>query len=123
MEAVKYENGVRYVLQGDYYLPDLSLPDQEYFHINKYGMLRKDYLKKHRRALYSKLLITGKLNEHLNEVDTIATRMVKQIVQEMAKADGTDELLKATDQMLWVGLMNDYHHCAEELVLRDVVYQ
>lgn len=123
MKAVKYENGMRYVLQGDYYLPDLSLSEQEYFHISKYGMLRKDYLKKHRRAMYSNLLITGRLNEHLHEVDTIATRMVEQIVQAMAKADGTGEHLKATDQMCWAGLMNNYHHCAEELVLQDVVYQ
>lgn len=121
MEAVEYENGIRYVLQDDYYSPDLMLPEQEYFHIGKYGRLRKDYLEKHRRGLYTKLLTTCKLNEHLYEVDTVAARMNEQIVNAMAKADGTNELLKATDQMRWTGLMNNYRHCAEEFVLREVV--
>lgn len=123
MEAVKYENGIRYILQGDYYLPDLTLPEQEYFYIGKYGRLRKAYLEKYRRALYANLLTTCKLYEHLHEVDIIAARMVEQIIQTMAESDGTGEHLKAADQMRWTGLMNNYHHCAEELVLRDVVYQ
>lgn len=123
MEAVKYENGIRYILQGDYYLPDLSLPEQEYFYIGKYGRLRKAYLEKHRRGLYAKLLITGKLYEHPHEVDIIATRMVEQIIQAMAESDGTGEHLKATDPMRWTGLMNNYRHCAEEIVLREVVYE
>ena len=123
MEALKYENCIRYVLQGDYYLPGLILPKQEYFHIGKYGRLRKAYLEKHRRALYAKLLTTCKLNEYLHEVDIIATRMVEQIIKAMAEADGTGEHLKATDQMRWAGLMNNYRHCAEEFVLRDVVYK
>ena len=123
MKAMKCENSIRYVLQGEYYLPDLSLPEQEYFYIGKYGMLRKAYIEKHRRALYTNLLTTCKLNEHLHEVDITATKMVEQIIKAMAEADGTGEHLKATDQMLWAGLMNNYRHCAEELVLRDVVYQ
>lgn len=123
MEAVKYENGIRYILQGDYYLPDLILPEQEYFHIGKYGRFRKAYLEKYRGALYTKLLITCKLNKHLHEVDIIATRMVEQIIQTIADADGIGEQLKATDQIRWAGLMNNYRHCAEEVVLRDVVYQ
>ena len=123
MEALKYENGIRYVLQGDYYLPDLILPEQEYFHIGKYGRLRKAYLEKHRRALYANLLTTCKLYEHLHEVDITATRIVEQINQAMAEADGTDEHLKAADQTRWTGLMNNYRHCAEEFVLRDVVYE
>jgi len=123
MEAVKYENGIRYILHGVYYLPDLSLPEQEYYNIGKHGMLRKAYLEKHRKALYINLLITCKLYEHLHEVDIIATRMVEQIIRAIAEADGTGEHLKATDQMRWAGLMNNYRHCAEELVLRDVVYK
>ena len=123
MEAVKYENGISYVLQGDYYLPDLILPKQKYFHIGKYGIFRKSYLEKHRRALYTNLLTTYKLNEHLHEADVRASGMVELIVKAMAVADGTDEHLKVTDQMRWVGLMNNYRHCAEEFVLRDVVYE
>ena len=101
METMEYENGICYVLQGDYYLPDLILPEQEYFHIGKYGRLRKAYLEKHRRALYTNLLTTCKLNGHLHEVDITATGMVEQIIQAMAEADGTGEHLKATDQMRW----------------------
>jgi hypothetical protein len=123
MESIKYENGIRYVLQGDYYLPDLILPEQENFHVGKYGMLRKAYLKKHKRVQYTNLLTSGNLNVHLHEVDVRATGMVEQIVKAMAEADGTNEHLKATDQMRWVGLMNNYRHCAEEIVLRDVVYE
>lgn len=123
MEAVKHENSIHYVLQGEYYLPDLSLPEQEYFYIGKYGMLRKAYIEKHRRALYTNLLTTCKLNEHLHEVDITATKMVEQIIKAMAEADGTGEHLKATDQMRWAGLMNNYRHCAEEFVLREVIYK
>jgi predicted metalloendopeptidase len=119
------KTGINYTLQGDYFLPNLILPKQEYFHIGKYGRLRKAYLEKYRKALYVNFLATCKLNEHLNEVDTIATRMVEQIVQAMAEADGTDEPpLRATDQMRWAGLMNNYRHCEEEIVpLWDVVYK
>lgn len=123
MEAVKYENSIRYILQGDYYMPDLTLPEQEYFHIGKYGRLRKAYLEKHNKALYTKLLITCKLNVHLHEVDIITARMIERIIQAIAEADGTDEMLKATDQMRWAGLMNNYCHCAEEIVLREVIYK
>ena len=106
METVKYENGISYVLQGDYYLPDLILQKQEYFHIGKYGILRKTYLEKHRIALYTNLLTTYKLNEHLHEADVRASGMVELIVKAMAVADGTDEHLKAIDQMRWVGHMS-----------------
>lgn len=123
MEALKYENGIHYILQGDYYLPDLIMPEQGYFHIGKYGMLRKAYIEKHRRALYTNLLTTCKLNEHLHEVDITATRVVEQMVHAMAEADGTGEQLKAADQMRWTGLMNNYRHCAEEFVLREVIYK
>lgn len=121
MEVVKYENGIRYILQDNYYLPDLTLPEQEYFYIGKYGRLRKNFLKKHRRALYSKLLITCKLNEHLHEVDIIAKSMIERIMQTMAEEDGTGEQLKAADQMRWTGLINNYRRCAEEFVFREVV--
>lgn len=121
MENMKYERGIHYVLQDEYYLPDLILPEQEYFHIGKYGMLRKIYLKKHKRGMYSNLLINCKLNEHLHNVDIMATRMVEKTIQAMAETDGTDEQLKATDQMRWTGHMNNYRCCAEEFVFREMI--
>jgi hypothetical protein len=69
MEIIKHENGIRYVLQGDYYLPDLRLPEQENFHVGKYGMLRKAYLKKHKSVQYTNLLTSGNLNVNLHDVD------------------------------------------------------
>jgi hypothetical protein len=122
-QFIDERTGISYTRQGDYFLPDLILPKQEHFSLGRYAMLCKTYLKSHRRVLYTNLLTSCKLNEHLHEVDVRATEMVKQIVKAMAEADGTDEHLKATDQMRWVGLMNNYRHCAEEIVFRDVVYE
>jgi hypothetical protein len=121
MENMKCERGIHYVLQDEYYLPDLILPEQEYFHIGKYGILRKTYLKKYKRAMYSNLLINCKLNDHLHKVNIMATKMVEKIIQAMAEAEGTDEHLKATDQMRWTGLMNNYRCCAEEIIFREVI--
>lgn len=118
------KNGLHYTLDEDgYYYPDLALPQAKNdYIIGKYGRMRKRYLKNHKKSLYTNLLTSGKLYEHLKEVDTRATVQVRQIVTAMAKADGTDEKLKATDQMKWVSLMNNYKACAEEIVLEDVVF-
>ncbi|MDD4415042.1 MAG: TnpV protein [Oscillospiraceae bacterium] len=119
--------GIAYTLVGDYYLPDFSLavesePQEEYV-IGRYGRMRANYLKNHRRALYSGLLMSGKLHEHLHEVEERAMQQVEDIVQHFAKTEGTDEKLKAENQMRWVGLMNNYRHCAEEIVLKEVVFE
>ena len=121
------KTGIAYTLVGDYYLPDFSLamesePQEEYV-IGRYGRMRANYLKNHRRTLYSGLLMSGKLHEHLHEVEERAMRQVEDIVQHFAKTEGTDERLKAENQMRWVGLMNNYRHCAEEIVLKEVVFE
>lgn len=121
------KTGIAYTLVGDYYLPDFALevesePQEEYV-IGRYGRMRANYLKNHRRALYSELLISGKLHEHLHEVEKRAMRQVEDIVKHFAKIEGTDERLKAENQMRWVGLMNNYRHCAEEIVLKEVVFE
>ena len=90
--------------------------------LSKYGMMRRTYLKEHQKAFYIQLQARGELWQHLREVDEQAQSMVNTIVARMAEIDGVTEELKATDQMQWVGLMNNYRHCAEEFVLRDVVY-
>lgn len=124
MKSLFEEMGGTYSKVGDYYLPNLTLPAEgENLSFGKYGRMRLRYLKEYSRALYTNLLTSGKLNEHLHEVDARATEQIQAIVTSMAKIDGTDETLKARDQMRWVGLMNNYKHCAEEIVLKDVVYE
>jgi hypothetical protein len=121
------ETGISYTLVGDYYLPDFALAieaePQEEYDIGRYGRMRLNYLKNHRRVLYTNLLMSGELPEHLYETDQRARRQIDEIVQHWAKADGTNEDLKQRDQMRWVGLMNNYRHCAEEIVLKEVVYE
>ena len=116
------QNGLHYTLHGDVYLPDLALPEKEYPPLGKYGRMRKTYLQEHHKLLYSRMLRDGSLWQHLREVDEQAQSTVDAIIVGMAEVDGVTEELKATDLMCWVGLMNNYRHCAEELVLREIVY-
>ncbi len=123
MKTMFEEIGVTYRREGDYLLPNLELPDQKNIApIGKYGRMRLHYLREQKHALYTSLLLFGKLNEHLHEVDERAEKQIEEIVTAMAKADGTGEALKARDQLHWVGLMSNYRSCAEEIVLKEVVY-
>ena len=123
MEKQIYDekNGMSYTLHGDYYLPDLVLNEEEPIY-GKYGMLRKQFLKEHRSARYQYLLLTGKLNEHLNQTDQEAGEQVEMIMKQMAEKQGVTEELKAQDQMKWVRLMNNIKASAEEIVLKNMVY-
>ena len=116
------QNGLHYTLHGDYYLPDLILPNKEYPSLDKYGRMRKNYLQEHHKLLYSRMLRDGSLWQHLQEVDEHAQSTVDAIIAGTAEVDGVTEELKATDPMCWTGLMNNYRHCAEELVIREIVY-
>ncbi len=116
------QNGLHYTMHGDYYLPDLVLPETEYPPLGKYGRMRKTYLMEHHKLLYSQMLGDGSLWQHLHEVDEHAQRTVDAIIAGMEEVDGVTEELKVTDPMRWVGLMNNYRHCAEELVIREIVY-
>ena len=116
------QTGITYTLVGDYYIPDLVLPAEKEYEIFGWGLRRQNYLKNHRKVLYTQLLMSGKLNAHLHEIDEAATNRMELIVRQMAERDGVTEELKATDQMKWVGLMNNIRHCAEEIVLSEVVF-
>ena len=117
------KTGIQYTLVGDYYLPNLALPPQrENYAIGRFGRMRLRYLKDHRRVLYTNLLTSGKLAEHLREIDMAASEQHDTIIRQMAQAQGVDERLKAENQMLWVGKMNNIRACAEEVVVREVVY-
>lgn len=113
-----------YTKMGDYLYPDLTLPETtDNRPLGKYGMLRKTYLKRHRPMVYDRLLLAGQLDAHLREIDKIATEQVNQMVAVLAAKEGVDEQLKATDQMRWVGLMNNFQAAAEEMVLQEIVYK
>lgn len=115
------KNGMSYTLHGDYYLPDLVLREEEPTY-GKYGMLRKQFLKEHRSARYQYLLLTGKLNEHLNQTDQEAREQVETLVEQMTEKQGVTEELKSQDQMERVRLMNNIKASAEEIVLKNMIY-
>ena len=115
------KNGMSYTLHGDYYLPDLVLREEEPTY-GKYGMLRKQFLKEHRSAGYQYLLLTGKLNKHLNQTDQEAREQGETLMEQMTEKQGVTEELKVQDQMKWVGLMNNIKVSAEEIILKNMVY-
>ena len=107
---------------GDYYYPCLTVENEEPPMLTKYGRMRERYLREHKRVLYFNLLTSGKLYEHLAEIDTSACNMAKYLIKEMARKQGVTEQLKAEDMMKWVGLMNNIGACVDEIVLNDIVY-
>jgi len=109
-----------YRTEGDYRLPNLDVPEAP--KVGKYGMLRRSYLANHQHGIYVGMLMAGTLNSHLEEIDRQATEMVDRMVSQMAKAEGVTEELKASDQMKWVGLMNNFRASAEEVVMKELVY-
>ena len=115
------KNGMSYTLHGDYYLPDLVLREEEPIY-GKCGMLRKQFLKEHRSARYQYLLLTGKLNEHLNQIDQESRKQMEMLMGQMVERQGVTEELKVQDQMKWVRLMNNIKASAEEIVLKNMVY-
>ena len=114
-------NGLTYALHGDYYLPLIEAP-QDGRPIGKYGRMRKKYLKEHHPVLYNQLVFTGKLQEHLIEVNECCIRMKQMLVAETAKKQGLTEKLKARDQLAWVGMMNNIDSSVEEFILSEYVY-
>ena len=112
-----------YTEVGDYFYPDLTLPETgDHRPLGKYGLLRKIYLKRHRSMMYDRLLLVGKLDVHLRKIDALAAEQVDRIVAGLAAKEGVDEQLKAADQLRWVGLMNSFKAAAEEQILREIVY-
>lgn len=109
-----------YHREGNYLLPDVIPPKDP--QIGVWGLRRKHYLLNRKQALYTGMLLSGKLNAHLEEIDHSASEMLEQLMEEMAKREGVTEALKASDQMAWVGAMNSIRNRTEEIVLREVVY-
>ena len=112
--------GIEYQLIGAYYYPCLMIEEPPT--LSKYGRMRARYLREHKKVLYFNLLVSGKLNEHLVEIDTSAWDMAEYLTKEMAKRQGVTEQLKATDMIRWIGMMNNIRSCVDEIVLNDIVY-
>ena len=110
-----------YIQQGEYFFPKLCF-EAENPSIGKYGLLRKRYLKEHKRGWYSSLLLTGKLDAHLAEIDRACTERVELIMNQLAQREGVTEALKASDQMEWVARMNSIRTRAEEIVRDELIF-
>ena len=121
MEKSLFEQmGGTYHQEDDYFLPDLSVPELPAIGI--WGQRRRRYLKEHRQALYTALLLSGKLNDHLSEVDEQAEAMFSQLVKQMAAQDSITEQFKADNQMEWVRQMNSARNRAEEVIYNKLIY-
>ena len=114
--------GGTYRQVGDYLIPNLVLPDDGDYQIGKYWRMRRSYLKEHRKILYTNYVMEGSLFNHLCEFDQACNERMEVIVSAMAKQEGVNEALKATDQMEWVRRMNNIRNRAEEIVLHELVY-
>ena len=116
------QNGGTYIQVGDVLFPDLSIGEVEQRPIEKYGRMRKRYLKEHRPVLYSNLFLSGKLSQHLVEIDEACKERLELLIRQIAGREGVTEQLKAADQMEWVRRMNSIRSRAEEIVFHELVY-
>ena len=120
MKSLYEELGGTYHQEGDCLIPDLTPPPSP--HIGIWGLRRKNHLLKKREPIYTAMLLSGKLNAHLEEVDQQAEDMLFRLVDQMARAEGITEQFKAADQMAWVGAMNNIRARAEEVVYAELIY-
>ena len=122
MENKKSINNMEYVLVGDYYIPDLKLPNKER-PIGKYGRMHREYLKEHNPMMFNDLVLDGQLWTYLADLNEQVQERLSLIVEQMKVAEGVTEELKAGDQMAWVRAMNSIRNRAEEIVLNEIVYR
>ena len=122
MKTIFEEMGGTYRQVGDYFIPNITLPDDGEYQIGKYGCMRRSYLKEYRKILYNNYVLEGTLFKHLAEIDQICNERIENIVSAMAKQEGVTEALKAADQIEWVRRMNSIRNRAEEIVLHELVY-
>ena len=116
------ENGIEYVKHGDYYLPNLTVPDDKVYNIGKYGRLHAKFIKENYRAIYSMKMLNGTWLAYLEEIDNVARETVDRIIKDMAVRQGITEKLKSKDPFAWVSAMEQIKHIAEEIVFSDLIY-
>ena len=116
------ENGIEYVRHGDYYLPNLTVPDDKTYNIGKYGRMHAKFIKENYRAIYSIKMIKGTWLAYLEEIDASANEMLDMLIKDMAAKQETTERLKAKDQFAWISAMEQIKNMAEEIVFSDLIY-
>ncbi len=122
MKSLYERMGGTYRQEGDYFVPNLILPDTGTYPLGKYGRMRRRYLKEHRPTLYSTMLLNGTLSHHLAEIDQTCHERMEHLCADMAAQEGVTEALKASNQLEWVRRMNGIHSRAEEIVMAELVY-
>ena len=122
MASLFEEMGGTYRQEGDYLIPNLALPEKDAPRFGKYGRMHLSFLREHKKAYYTGLLLDGKLTAHLNEIDKAATSRLELLTKQMAASQGITEKLKAQDQMAWVGAMNNIRNAAEEIINTELIY-
>ena len=114
--------GIEYRLVGDYYIPNLVLKSEEKIILNKYGRARLKFLKENKKAEYTIMFTNGTLNKHLKEIQKIAQERINFIVEQLKEENRLTEDMKNTNQLYWVGMMNNFKNEAEEIVYRELIY-
>ena len=123
MKSVFESMGGTYTKSGDYYIPDITLPEGSNRKIGKYGRMHHRYLKEHCPVLYNAMILDGSLWDYLAEIDLTCNNRLDVLISGMQEKLGITEELKARDPMAWVGAMNNIRNCAEEIILRELVYE
>ena len=113
---------ISYTKNGDYLLPDLILENKKQYNIGKYGLLRLNYIKKYKLGLYFDLLVSNILNEYLHNIDTIVMERVQKLINELSEKENITEELKSSNQMLWIGKMNNIKNITEKIILKEYIY-
>ena len=116
------KTGIEYHLEGDYYIPNFTMPKQEKIILNKYGRMRLKYLKENKKAEYSIMLMDGTLNNHLKEIQETAITRVEQIIKQLKEKSNLTEEMKNTDVLYWVGTLNSIKAQAEEVIYNELIY-
>ena len=116
------ENGIEYVRNGDYYIPNLTAPDDNVYNIGKYGRMHAKFIKENRPCFYTAKMIDGTWLAYLSEIDASAKEMVDRLIRELVAKQGVSEELKANDQIAWVSAMEQIKHTADEFVLQKLIY-
>lgn len=116
------KTGIEYVRLGDYYIPNLVLPKQKKIHLNKYGRMRLNYLKEHKKAEYAIMVMENTLIDHLEEIQETATKRVNQVINDLKAKSNLTEDMKNTDMLYWVGTMNAIKQQAEEIILKELIF-
>lgn len=119
---LKGRYGIEYTKVGDYYLPNLVLAQEEKVILNKYGKARLRYLKENRRAEYTIMFVNGTLNKHLKEIQEVAEQRIDIIIEKLKKKNNLTEEMKNTNQLYWVGMMNNFKNTAEEIIYKELIY-